>query len=230
MNGLALVGGTGITEMADLRGGRIGTYRGDTLETLAYAAAIKAGIEGDVHFVYFTDPFESLTALRAGDLQAITHVEPFVSQLVAEGFARLTTGEATWGTDHPDCVLVTTEKSIKSHRDELKQLIYEMAKAQKRIETNPEEVAELVAKPFYKMEAADLVAAVHSQFPAIDIRGLDDFIIEKSKMLVQLGYIGAPSNADLFDFSLLDEVIAKDPELFNGLKKRYVPERQPPSP
>lgn len=223
MNGLALVGRPDIHDVTSLKGRKIGTYRGDTLEALAYGALEDAGLVGSVELVYFTDPFESLTALRAAQVDAITHVEPFVSQLVSEGMNRLVTGEGLWHTDHPDCVLVSTDSYIRDHRAELKALIRQMAQAQHDIEADLPAVSQRIAESFYKMKPDDLVKAVHSQFPAIDIRGLKGFVIAKSQYLVKLGYIPAAADDRLFDFSILDEVIRENPDLFAGLQKRYIP-------
>lgn len=214
--------GAEIHDLKSLKGRKIGTYRGDTLEALAYGALEDAGLLGSVELAYFTDPFESLTALRAAQVDAITHVEPFVSELVSEGMNRLATGEGVWHTDHPDCVLVSTESYIREHRAELKALIRQMSQAQHDIEADLPAVSRRIAESFYKMRPDELVKAVHSQFPAIDIRGLKGFVIAKSQYLVKLGYIPAAADDRLFDFSLLDEVIRENPDLFAGLKKRYI--------
>ncbi|HKQ49900.1 MAG TPA: ABC transporter substrate-binding protein [Phycisphaerae bacterium] len=221
MNGLALVGRADIHDLTSLKGRKIGTYRGDTLEALAYGTLEQAGLVGQVELIYFTDPFESLTALRSGKVDAITHVEPFVSQLVSEGMNRLATGEGLWHTDHPDCVLVTTESHIRNDRVVLKALIRQMVQAQHDIESDLSTVSQRIAQPFYKMPPEELMKAVQSQFPAIDIRGLKGFVIAKSQFLVKLGYIPAPADDRLFDFSLLEEVIKENPELFATLKKKY---------
>jgi NitT/TauT family transport system substrate-binding protein len=223
MNGLAIVGLPEVKSVADLKGKKIGTFRADTLEAMAYSALSEAGIVGDVSFVYFADALEPLTALRNGEVDAITHVEPFVSQLLKKDkMTLLVRGEDVWKTDHPDCVLVSTDANIKSHREELKQLILLLVKSQQRIENSLEEVAEEVARPYYNMDADELVLAVRSQFPAVDIRGKVEFVTKQANSLKRLGYIDStPIEKELFDLSLLSEVINENPEVFSGLQHRY---------
>jgi NitT/TauT family transport system substrate-binding protein len=222
MNGLAIVSRPDIKTFADLAGKKIGTFRGDTLEVLVYEALKANDLLGEVEFVYFADALEPLTALKNGEIQAVTHVEPFVTDLAeSHNMNILTRGEELWGTDHPDCVLVASEQSIAERREDLKDLILLMARGQLEVEGSPETVAQRVAEPFYDMSPSDLLAAVRSQFPAIDIRGKKGLIIEKSEVLVALGYIERAPDENLFDLSLLEEVIKENGELFKKLKHKY---------
>lgn len=223
MNGLALISAPSIKSVGELRGKKIGTFRGDTLELLAYDAVKQAGISQDVQFVYFVDALEALAALRNGQISALTHVEPFVSQMASEaGSNILLRGEDVWQAEHPDCVLVSTVNNIKTRREDLKQLIAEMLIAQRRIETDLPAVAEEFARPFYRMSPADLQKAARSQFPQVDIRDKKLFILQKGVILTNLGYMKAMPTEGVFDFSLLEEVVTDRPELLAPLQHKAV--------
>lgn len=220
MNGLALVARSEVKSIDDLADRKIGTFRADTLEMLAYDAAKSRNIQGRVKFIYFADALEPLTALKNGEVDAITHVEPFVSQLVEQGQNALIRGEILWGTDHPDCVLITTEEHLKKNRASLKELIREMLRAQERIEIDLPSVAKEVATPFYQMTPEELVTAASAQFPQVDILDKQAFIQEKGRALVELGYIQQPTSDSIFDFSLLKEVLAEEKELLGRLRHK----------
>jgi NitT/TauT family transport system substrate-binding protein len=221
MNGLALLGRPQIKTLADLKGKKIGTFRADTLEIFAYDAVRSVGIEKSVRFIYFADALEPITALKNGEVDAITHVEPFVTNLVGKDKMNLLVrGESLWKTDHPDCVLVSTTSQINERRQDLKDLILQMLVAQRQIEENLPSVAERFALPFYQMSPGELVTAAREQFPQVDIRDKRDLILEKSMLLANLGYIRQPPGQELFDFSLLGEVISENRSLWESLKHR----------
>ena len=221
MNGLALISQPEVATLRDLAGKTIGTFRADTLEVFAYDAVQSVGLERSVRFVYFADALEPLSALKNGEVDAITHVEPFVSNLVQDNNMNLLIrGEQLWNGNHPDCVLVSTTEQIDRNRSNLKDLILQMMMAQRQIENDLPSVAQRFAEPFYQMPPADLIAAAREQFPQIDIRDEREFIIQKSSLLVDRGYIAAAPGEQLFDFSLLQEVITENPSLWESLGHR----------
>lgn len=227
MNGLAILARPDIKSIDDLRGRRLGTFRADTLEALGYDAVKRSGLEKQVQFVYFAEALEPLTALKNGEVDAITHVEPFVSQLSAEHKMNiLLRGEDLWETDHPDCVLISTVKNIKEHRDSLKKLILEMLVSQAEVEKNLPAVAKDMAQPFYQMSPEELIKAARAQFPQVDITDKKEFILSKGQLLVDLGYIKSPPSEELFDFSLLEEVIKENPQITAELQHKSRNPRQ----
>jgi ABC-type nitrate/sulfonate/bicarbonate transport system substrate-binding protein len=211
-NGLALVGDKAYEGPDSLVGRRIGTVPGDTLEQLAYDFAKQNSIDKDVEFLSFTDPIKLIQALKNGDVGAITHVEPFVTQLVEQdGMKLITRGEEFWGQSHPDCVLVTTASALRSRRDELSSLIRMLFDAESKIRLKPKEMVALVAEPMYQMKPDQLLFAIKSQSPKIDIRDSEPFMIKRYQALRELGYIkeSAPTVSTAFDFSILETVAAE---------------------
>ena len=142
--------------MAELKGKRVGTLRGDSLELFAVELLEREGLgQTDYELVYFTDPFEAVEAIKAGRIDAVTHVEPFATNLIEdEGMKRLATSAHLWA-DHPDAVLVTTEEVVRRHSDQLQWLIDTLTGAEQRIKSDPKRTAEHLAATFYQMPAAN---------------------------------------------------------------------------
>lgn len=209
-NGLALIGNESFRGPESLAGGKIGTVPGDTLEQLAYAyVEAHNEIKDKVEFKYFTDPIALIQALKTGEVAAITHVEPFASNLVKNDKMKLIArGEEVWGQTHPDCVLVCTQSAIRTRRADLVELIRMFLIAEKQINDDMPGAVAKVAEPIYKMKPDELLLAVKSQFPKIDIRDSEAFMINRAVTLRNLGYVkNGNATANIFDFSLLEEAI-----------------------
>jgi ABC-type nitrate/sulfonate/bicarbonate transport system substrate-binding protein len=219
INGLYLLGSKDVHTAADLRGKRIGTFRADTLELMLYGYLKQQGMSyDDVHIEYFTDGSELLQAFAAHRLDAITHVEPFATKVVRElGANRLTTGQAVWGGDHPDCVLTASDRIIQGDPALVKALIAGMMTAEGSIEGNLDLAISKVVGTYYKTDAATLKSAAHSQPPGVDIRDKTQFINARFQDLKDLHYITKIPVASVVDFRFLNEVVKEHPELYRPL-------------
>ncbi|MFC1771023.1 ABC transporter substrate-binding protein [Candidatus Margulisiibacteriota bacterium] len=220
LNGLYLLGQKGINTPEKLKGKKIGTFRADTLEVTAYDALKKVGLsKKDFKMIYFTDGFELITAFANGSIDAMTHVEPYATQAIKKYQAEvIIQGQDIWGGSHPDCVLVTSQKALDTKRESLKAIIAGMLKAEAFVEQHYHEAIDCCVGKYYKANKEDIVLAGRSQPPGIDIRDKDQFIINRSKSLKELGYIDKNINKDIFDFTLLNEVIQEHPELWKAVK------------
>jgi NitT/TauT family transport system substrate-binding protein len=220
LNGLYLLGQSGIIAIGQLKGKKIGTFRADTLEVSAYDALRNAGLtRDDFQMVYFTTGAELITAFANKSVDAMTHVEPYATQAVNNfGAAVLSRGEDVWGGTHPDCVLVTNEQTLQTKRDSLKAIIAGMLRAEAFIEQQYEQAVDICVGKYYKASREDILMAGKSQPPGIDIRDKENFILDRSKTLVDLGYLSKPVNKQLIDFSLLGEVINEHPDLLAAVK------------
>ena len=169
--------------------------------------------------VYFTDSFALMTAFVNKSIDAMTHVEPYATQAVQKyGAEIIVKGQDVWGGTHPDCVLVASEDALKNRREALKAIIIGMFKAEAFIETNYATAVDLCVGKYYKAEKNDILIAGQAQPPGIDIRDKKQFILDRSKSLMELGYISKPVDEKIFDFSLLNEVISEHPELLAAVK------------
>jgi NitT/TauT family transport system substrate-binding protein len=221
INGLHLVASRDVNSVGELKGKRIGTFQADTLEMLLYSLLKKHGLKyDDVSVVYFTDAFELVNAFGSGAVEAMTHVEPYVTRAVQEFRAnRLASGEEIWGGDHPDCVLTASERIIRDDPELVKVVILGMLRAQIKIENDVAAAVKMAVGKYYKADEADIIQAAKSQPPGVDIRGNLPFMHERFEDLRELGYVqGSRSEKGLIDMTYLQGVIAENPELYQSLK------------
>jgi len=202
-NGLSLIGN--VKTVSELRGKRIGTSRGDTLENFLVELMQENGLTPeDYEIVYFTDPFEAIESVRRGLLDAVTHVEPFATQLLEQsGLYRIATSKELWG-DHPDAVIITSQTVIDRFPQYLQWLIDELKKTQKEIIENPEKTAAELSNTYYDLDKKQLMQIIQYQFPRIDIRNYESFFIERGNTLLELRYIDNPVSKTIFDWRFLN--------------------------
>lgn len=203
LNGLSLIARQAV-DASGLKGKKIGTSRGDSLEVFVVEYMSSNGISPQEYkLVYFNDPFEAIEAIKKGSIDAVTHVEPFATNLVAEqGMRRLVTSQELWG-DHPDAVILTTESVLTKYGKELAWLVSTLQQEEKMIEDNPKETAARLASTFYQMPAEKLERILQRQEPEIDIRKYVQFFHDRYKTLEQIKYVEGAFPTNLFDFSLI---------------------------
>ncbi|MBI3365267.1 MAG: ABC transporter substrate-binding protein [Ignavibacteriae bacterium] len=177
INGLYLLGQKGVKIIKQLKGKRIGTFRSDTLELIAYDAIRDSGMtRNDYEMVYFTDGFALMNAFANKSIDAMTQVEPYATQAVQKyGAEIITTGQNSWGNNYPDCVLVTSENVLKTRRSALKAVIVGMLKAEAFIEKDYDSAVNLCVGKYYKADKNDILLAGQSQPPGVDIRDKKQF-------------------------------------------------------
>ena len=203
LNGLSLISREAI-DAAGLKGKTIGTSRGDSLEVFVVEYMTANGISPkDYKLIYFTDPFEAIEAIKKGEIDAVTHVEPFATNLVAEqNMRRLSTGKELWG-DHPDAVILTTFSVMEKYRKEMSWLVSALQSEETLIQKNPNETAARLAMTFYQMPSDKLERILRMQEPEVDIRKFVSFFHDRYKTLEQIKYVQGPFPGNLFDFSLI---------------------------
>jgi len=62
--------------------------------------------------------------------------------------------------------------------------------------------------------------AMAKQPSVVDQRNMAKFILDRGQSLMELGYIKAKPDSSAFDWSLLEQVIAEDPQTFAKLKHK----------
>ncbi len=73
------------------------------------------------------------------------------------------------------------------------------------------------AGTYYKTSLEALRLAQSSQPVMIDQRNNDGFFADRSNSLLQMGYVEAPLPDDAIDWTLLEEVIDENPDLYSAL-------------
>ena len=129
----------------------------------------------------------------------------------------LSDGTDVYGSFYTDCVIAASERLINEHRDAVKNMVRVFMKAQHESEKDRMAACKDTVGTYYKTEFETLIDASTKQFLMIDQRRHQQFMIDRSVSLTELGYVKKPIGEEAFDWSLLNEVIAEEPELYRSL-------------
>jgi NitT/TauT family transport system substrate-binding protein len=221
IEGCAIVAQPGLDTPEKLKGKTLGTFQLDTLEVLPYDYLKKHGISfKDVTVRYMGNTPEAVEAFKAGALDWICTIEPYASALLndVKGSVMLSNGVDMYGKGYTDCVLAARSSLIKENPAGLKAIIKAMMQAQYDAEQKPDEVlTELVGK-YYKTSMENAKIAKGKQPSVVDARSQTNFILDRTQSVLEMGYIKQKPGRDAIDWTLLEEVIKENPELYNSLK------------
>ncbi len=221
VQGCVIVSQAGINKAEDLRGKTIGTFQADTLEMLPLDYLKKAGMSfADVKVRYFGTSPELAQAFIGGSIDAMCHIEPYATQALAsrKGSVKLSDGTDVYGPLYTDCVLAVRSKLITENRPAVKALIKAMMTAQQQEEADREAAIKATTPKYFKTTFEAALDASTKQPGMIDQRKNQDFILGRAQNLKDLRYIKKLPTADIFDWSMLNEVIAENAALYGSLK------------
>ncbi len=220
IEGCAIVSQPGLDTAEKLKGKTLGTFQLDTLEVLPYDWLKAKGVDfKDVNVRYMGNTPEAVEAFKAGALDWICTIEPYASALLedVEGSHLLSDGQDIYGANYTDCVLCVRDSLIAENPDAIKALIKAMMISQLAFEQDPGPVLEEVVGTYYKTSMENAVIGSTKQPPMVDQRMNTDFILDRTGSLIEMGYINQKPGADAIDWSMLEEVIAENPEIYAQL-------------
>lgn len=221
VQGCVIVAQAGINSAKDLRGKTLGTFQADTLEMLPLDYLKKAGMSfADVQVRYFGTSPELAQAFIGGSIDAMCHIEPYATQALAsrKGAVKLSDGIDVYGPLYTDCVLAVRSKLIQENRPAVKALIKAMMMGQHFEETEREDAIKLSTPKYFKTSFEAALDASTKQPGMIDQRKNQDFILNRAQNLKDLRYIKALPTTEIFDWSMLNEIIAENGDLYSKLK------------
>jgi NitT/TauT family transport system substrate-binding protein len=220
IQGLIVVAKPTIKSFQDLRGKKVGTFQADTLDILVYDYLKHHGLTyNDIQIQYLGDTFELTNAFIAGQLDAISVIEPYATKAkTATDGNVLGDGTDIYGQGYPDCTLLAQKDFIAKEGELVKNVIRTFFEAEYEIENNFEEAAKLTVGKYYKTDMASLLAAAKAQPPGVDIRDQRDFMFGRAQSMRELNYISKDPDKDFVNFTLLEEVIKESPELWQRVK------------
>ena len=165
---------------------------------------------------------EAVEAFRAGALDMFSAIEPYGTTLLKDvpGSVMLSDGTDIYGPNYTDCVLAVRSDMINTNPTELKMLIKAMMKAQSIAESDPETALSKVVGTYYKTNMENARLAMKAQPSFVDARSQTDFILQRTDSLVEMGYIKKKPGRDSIDWSLLEQVIAENKDLYSSLKHK----------
>jgi len=221
IEGCVIVSQPGLDSAQKLKGKTLGTFQLDTLEVMPYDWLKKNGVSfKDVTVRYMGNTPEAVEAFKAGAIDWICTVEPYASALLndVKGSHKLSDGRDIYGKGYTDCVLACRADLIKQNPTALKALIKGMMKAQLIAETNPEEALPKLVGTYYKTSMENARIAMGKQPAVVDARAQTDFILARTDSIMEMGYIKKKPGRDAIDWTLLEQVIAENKDLYGKLK------------
>lgn len=221
IEGCGLVSQPGLDTAEKLKGKVLGTFQLDTLEVMPYDWLKRNGVSfNDITVRYMGGMAEAVEVFKAGGLDFFCTIEPYASAIIndVEGAHLLTDGTDMYGAGYTDCVLAARTQLITEKPEALKALIKGMFKAQQMAEADPEGTLETVVGTYYKTSMENARIGMSKQPAVVDARSQTDFILERVDSVAEMGYIKKLPGRDAIDWTLLEEVIAENPDLYASLK------------
>jgi NitT/TauT family transport system substrate-binding protein len=221
IQGCVLVAQPGLDSPEKLKGKTLGTFQMDTLEVLPYDWMKKHNVNfKDINVRYMGNTPEAVEAFKAGALDLICTIEPYGTALLndVKGSVMLSDGIDIYGPGYTDCVLAVRAELIKRNPTALKSLIKGMMNAQYMAETKPEETLQILVGPYYKTSIENARIAKAKQPSVVDARSQTQFILDRVESIAEMGYIKKKPGRDAIDWTLLEQVIAANQDLYGKLK------------
>jgi NitT/TauT family transport system substrate-binding protein len=221
IQGCVLVAQPGLDTPEKLKGKTLGTFQLDTLEVLPYDWLKKHNVPfKDITVRYMGNTPEAVEAFRAGALDMICTIEPYGTALLndVKGSVMLSDGLDIYGPGYTDCVLAVRSDLITQNPAGLKALIKGMMKAQYMAETEPQKTLDLLVGPYYKTSMENAKIAMSKQPSVVDARNQTQFILDRVNSIMEMGYIKKKPGRDSIDWTLLEQVIAENQDLYGKLK------------
>jgi NitT/TauT family transport system substrate-binding protein len=223
VEGCVIVSQPGLDSPEKLKGKTLATFQLDTLEVMPYDYLKKHGVAfKDVNVRYMGTTPEAVEAFKAGAVDWICTIEPYGTALLndVKGSHKLSDGRDIYGEGYTDCVLAARASLVKDNQKGLKAIIKAMMQAQLMAESEPEETLKKVVGTYYKTSMENAKLAMGKQPAYVDARKQTDFILQRTDSLVEMGYIKTKPSRDAIDWSLLEEVIAENKDLYAKLKHK----------
>ena len=221
IEGCILVAQPGLDSPAKLKGKTLGTFQLDTLEVLPYDWFKRQGVSfKDINVRYMGNTPEAVEAFRAGVIDMICTIEPYGTALLndVKGSVKLSDGLDIYGSGYTDCVLAVSEDLIKKNPAGIKALIKGMMVSQQMSEADPQKVLDILVGRYYKTSMENAKIAKSKQPSVVDARSQTNFILERVNSIQEMGYIKRKPGRDAIDWTLLEQVIAENPDLYGSLK------------
>lgn len=203
-------GRTGLASLDDLKAYvaagkpklKVATLQGDTLELILTRAFDTKGIpQGGVELVYFNDLLAMVEAFRGGQVDLLSHIKPYTSEMIVERGAKvLTTNAETWDRFSPNAVVSVLEATLKTRPDIVKAYVEGLVCAAKIINEDPEKAVALMTKGnYFRVKPEVLLQAFRSAPAPVSFRPDVASVQGVLDDLGRLGYIkGGVKAGDIF--------------------------------
>lgn len=181
---------------------KIATLQGDTLELILKRDFTRLSIsDKEVELVYFNDLLAMVEAFRSGQVDLLSHIKPYTTDMVVnKGATVLTTSAKTYSLTTPNTVVSVLEKTLKGRPAVVESYLKGLICAADIINQQPEKAAELLSKgKYYRVDQKVLLSSLKSAPGQVsfvpDVAVIQGVVDE----LTKLGYVkGAVATSDIF--------------------------------
>jgi ABC-type nitrate/sulfonate/bicarbonate transport system substrate-binding protein len=186
---------------------KIATLQGDTLELILTREFAKYGIsDKDVQLVYFNDLLAMVEAFRSGQVDMLSHIKPYTTDMVqTKGATVLTTNAEVWSLRTPNTVVSVLQKTLTDRPAVVNAYLKGVICGADVINKHPEQAVDLLEKGHYfRVPPAVLLASFKSAPAPISFVPDIDAIQSVINDLSHLGYIkGSVSATDIFRLDMI---------------------------
>ena len=181
---------------------KFATLQGDTLELILTREFTRLGIsEKDVELVYFNDLLAMVESFRSGQVDVLSHIKPYTTDMVVnKGAAVLTTNAKTYSLTTPNTVVSVLEKTLKDRPQIVEAYLKGLICAADIINRQPERATDYLTKGNYYRVAPKVLLSSIKAAPAPvsftpDVAAIQTVVDE----LTRLGYVKGSTKAnDIF--------------------------------
>ncbi|WP_413724909.1 ABC transporter substrate-binding protein [Sodalis sp. RH16] len=209
-------GSLGLHSMADLKTYiqqhpghplKIATLQGDTLELILDRQFARNGIDPkSVQLVYFNDLLAMVEAYRSGQVDILSHIKPYTTDMeVNKGSTLLTNNAETWSLYSPNAVVSVLDKTLSQRKTVVREFLSGLICGADIINKNPDQAVSYLDKGHYfRVSPAVLTRAFKSAPAPIsftpDLASIQSVVDDLGK----LGYIKGGARAeDIFRLDMI---------------------------
>lgn len=189
---------------------KIATLQGDTLELILTRSFAKAGIDtSTVDLVYFNDLLGMVEAFRSGQVDILSHIKPYTTEMqIEKGAVRLTTDAETWTMLSPNTVVSVLDQTLKNRPQIVRAYLEGLICAADIINNDPEKAVTLLTKGSYFRVKPDVLLQSFKSAP-VPVSFVPDIASVQSVVddLTKLGYVkGTTRASDIFRLDTIKSI------------------------
>lgn len=141
--------------------------QGDTLELILVTELARHGLAPDaIEFVYFDDLLAMVEAFRSGNVDVLSHIKPYTSEMVASrGATVLTNNAKTWSTQTPNTVVSVLENTLAERPQVVEGYLKGLICAADIINNEPDKAIDLLEKGNYFRVSSDVLGSAFASAP-----------------------------------------------------------------
>lgn len=198
----------------ELRGRRVGTVRASILDVLLREALAQHRLDAahDVQIVYLANLGDLLTALKIGQVDAISSTEPFLTATEQEGWGRVLLRYSVIWPDHPCCVVLARDDWAARNPRALHDVLSVHCDATDWANANPEAAAAVIAETLQVYTPAIVRASLDPSRMRVDYACAPEEIERMAALMVRQGLIDrVPPRERLVNLAPLAGVLQERP-------------------